>query len=173
MIKRLPPSALAFLYAGFASAWIVLSGHALNFITDDPGLLERLEILKGIGFVAVTTLLLYVLLKVQGHAQAGYEILHNVEFPWPVAEVTRQHHERIDGTGYPRGLKGEDILLEARILAVADVVEAMSSHRPYRPGLGVDNALANIEQGRGAKFDPQVVDACLRMFRQEGYKLPA
>jgi putative two-component system response regulator len=112
------------------------------------------------------------LLKVQGHAQAGYEILHNVDFPWPVAEVTRQHHERIDGTGYPRGLKGEDILLEARILAVADVVEAMSSHRPYRPGLGVEKALETIEQGRGTTFDSQVADACLRMFRQDGYKLP-
>ena len=90
---------------------------------------------------------------IQGHAQASYDVLKDVEFPWPVAEVALQHHERMDGSGYPQGLKGEAILLEARIMAVADVVEAMSSHRPYRPGLGIEAALAEIERGRGTAYD--------------------
>ncbi len=109
---------------------------------------------------------------VKGHAQASFDVLKNVAFPWPVAEVARQHHERVDGSGYPRGLKGEEILLEARILAVADVVEAMSSHRPYRAGLGMDQALAEIERGRGSSYDPVVADACLRLFRERGFQLP-
>ena len=96
---------------------------------------------------------------VQEHAQAGYEVLKNVKFPWQIAEVVQQHHERIDGSGYPQGLKGEAILLKARILAVADVVEAMSSHRPYRPARGIEAALAEIERGRGTFFDTNVVDA--------------
>ena len=110
---------------------------------------------------------------IQGHPQASYEVLKAVEFPWPVAEVALQHHERIDGSGYPQGLKGEAILLEARIMAVADVVEAMSSHRPYRPGLGIDKALAEIERGRGTSYDPAVADACLKLFRDGGYAIPA
>ena len=110
---------------------------------------------------------------VQGHPRAGYEVLKDVQFPWPVAQVTLQHHERMDGSGYPQGLKGESILLEARIMAVADVVEAMASHRPYRPGLGIDKALAEIEHGRGTLYDPDVADACLRLFRQKGYAIPA
>jgi PAS domain S-box-containing protein len=110
---------------------------------------------------------------VKEHAQLGYEILQEVEFPWPVAEITRQHHERLDGSGYPRGLKDGEILLEARILAVADVVEAMSSHRPYRPGMGIDAALAEIERGAGKLYDGDVAAACLRLFREKGYTLPA
>jgi len=110
---------------------------------------------------------------VQGHAQASYDVLKGVEFPWPVAQVALQHHERIDGSGYPQGLKGEAILLEARIMAVADVVEAMSSHRPYRAGLGIDMALAEIERGRGTAYDADAADACLRLFRKKCYKLPA
>jgi PAS domain S-box-containing protein len=112
------------------------------------------------------------LLMVKGHAQASYEILKNVEFPWPVAQVALQHHERMDGSGYPQGLKGEDILLEARVLSVADVVEAMSSHRPYRAGLGIDTALTEIERGRGGAYDPDVADACLKLFREKGYQFP-
>ena len=111
-------------------------------------------------------------LMVKGHPQASYEILKNVEFPWPVAQVALQHHERMDGSGYPQGLKGEEILLEARIMSVADVVEAMSSHRPYRAGLGIDKALAEIERGRGSAYDPVVVDACLKLFRENRYELP-
>jgi PAS domain S-box-containing protein len=110
---------------------------------------------------------------VKQHSQLGFEILKEVEFPWPVAEVTWQHHERMDGSGYPRGLKGDEILLEARILAVADTVEAMSSHRPYRAGLGLDKALAEIERGRDTQYCVLAVDACLRLFREKGYTLPA
>jgi PAS domain S-box-containing protein len=106
---------------------------------------------------------------IQGHAQAGYDIVKGVDFPWPIAQMVRQHHERLDGSGYPQGLKGEEILPEARILAVADVVEAMMSHRPYRAALGIDAALAEIEQGRGRLFDPEAVDACIALFRQRGF----
>jgi PAS domain S-box-containing protein len=109
----------------------------------------------------------YSLIKM--HPQAGYDILKGVDFSWPIAEMVLQHHERMDGSGYPRGLKGEEILQGARILVVADVVEAMSSHRPYRPGLGVDAALTEINRGRGTQYDPQVVDACVALFRERGY----
>ena len=109
---------------------------------------------------------------IQGHAQAGYDVLKNVKFPWLLAEVALQHHERMDGSGYPQGLKGEAILLEARIMAVADVIEAMSSHRPYRPGAGIEKALAEIEQGRGTSYAANVVDACLTLFRDMGYAIP-
>jgi len=107
------------------------------------------------------------------HPQSGHDILKGIDFPWPVALMVLQHHERLDGSGYPQGLKGEQIILEARILAVADVVEAMASHRPYRPGLGIDKALAEIERGRGVVYDAQVADACLRLFREKSYLLPA
>jgi PAS domain S-box-containing protein/putative nucleotidyltransferase with HDIG domain len=110
---------------------------------------------------------------IKGHAQQGYEILKGVDFPWPVAEVARQHHERMDGSGYPRGLKGEEIILEARILAVADVVESMGSHRPYRPTLGVEKALDEIERNGGRFYDPHVTAACLRLFREKNYSIPA
>ncbi|MBI2318299.1 MAG: PAS domain S-box protein, partial [Betaproteobacteria bacterium] len=110
---------------------------------------------------------------IKGHAQASYDVLKNVGFPWPVADIALQHHERMDGSGYPQGLKGEAILLEARIMAVADVIEAMSSHRPYRPGLGIDKALAEIERGRGTAYDPVIADACLKLFREKGYAVPA
>lgn len=109
---------------------------------------------------------------IQGHAQASYDVLSRMQWPWPVADVALQHHERMDGSGYPQGLKGEAILVEARIMAVADVVEAMSSHRPYRPGLGIFKALAEIELGRGPKYDVDVADACLRLFRDQAFALP-
>jgi PAS domain S-box-containing protein len=109
---------------------------------------------------------------IQGHSQSSYDVLKEVEFPWPVAQIALQHHERMDGSGYPQNLKGESILLESRIMAVADVVEAMSSHRPYRPGLGIDKALAEIERGRGTAYDVNVTDACLRLFREKHYQLP-
>lgn len=112
----------------------------------------------------------YSLIKT--HAQAGYDILKDIDFPWPIAQTVLQHHERLDGTGYPQGLKGDQICLEARILCVADVVEAMSSHRPYRPGLGVDAALQEIARGRGTQFDPLIVDACRRLFREKSYVFP-
>jgi PAS domain S-box-containing protein len=109
----------------------------------------------------------YSLIKM--HPQAGYDILKGVDFSWPIAEMVRQHHERMDGSGYPQGLKGEEILPGARILIVADVVEAMSSHRPYRAGLGIDAALNEIIRGRGTHYDPQVVDACVALFRERAY----
>jgi PAS domain S-box-containing protein/putative nucleotidyltransferase with HDIG domain len=108
---------------------------------------------------------------IKTHPQAGYDIVKNIKFPWPVAVMVHQHHERLDGSGYPQGLKGDAIALEARILAVADVVEAMASHRPYRAGLGIDVALKEIESKRGLWFDPAAVDACLRLFREKGYTL--
>lgn len=109
---------------------------------------------------------------VKGHPQAGYDILRDIEFPWPVAEVILQHHERVDGSGYPNGLTGDEILLEARILSVADVVEAIASHRPYRSALGIDAALEEISENRGIRYDPDAVDACLRLFHEKGYCFP-
>ncbi|MHB0927085.1 MAG: HD domain-containing phosphohydrolase [Gallionellaceae bacterium] len=103
------------------------------------------------------------------HPQAGYDILKGIDFPWPIAQMVLQHHERLDGSGYPQGLKGEDILLEARILAVADVVEAISAHRPYRAGLGIEVAMEEITKNRGIFYDPQAVDACVALFREQGY----
>ena len=160
----------------------VAIGAELGF---DARRLEGLRVaghLHDIGKITVPTEILakpgklspieYQLIK--GHAQASYDVLKDVKFPsWPVAQVALQHHERMDGTGYPQGLKGEAILLEARIMAVADVVEAMSSHRPYRPGLGIDEALAEIERGRGTAYDADAADACLRLFREKRYRLPA
>ena len=108
---------------------------------------------------------------VKMHCQTGYDILKHIEFPWPIAEMVYQHHERMDGSGYPRRLKGDEILIEARIISVADVVEAMMAHRPYRPGLGIDRALAEIESNRGSLYDPSVVDACLRLIREKGFQV--
>jgi PAS domain S-box-containing protein len=104
---------------------------------------------------------------IKTHPRSGYDIIRGIDFPWPLADVVLQHHERMDGSGYPDGLKGDEILLDARILAVADIVEAMASHRPYRAGLGFERALEEIERGKGTQYDPQVVDACQRVFRDE------
>ena len=108
---------------------------------------------------------------VKTHAEMGGIILEKMDLPWPVAEIVSQHHERIDGSGYPNGIMGEAFWTEGRILAVADVVEAMSSHRPYRPSLGLEAALKEIESQRGLAFDPAAVDACLRLFRKKGYQI--
>ena len=102
---------------------------------------------------------------IKAHPEVGYDILKSIQFPWPVAQTILQHHERLDGSGYPAELKGNDIITEARIVAVSDVVEAMSSHRPYRPALGIDMALDEIEKGRGATYDPDAVDACINLFK--------
>lgn len=117
-------------------------------ILSKPGLLSEVE------FNVIKT-----------HPQVGYEILKTIEFPWPIADVVLQHHERMDGSTYPNGLKGDEIMLEARILGVADVVEAMASHRPYRPALGTDKALKEISQNSGKLFDREVVRACLSVFK--------
>jgi putative nucleotidyltransferase with HDIG domain len=108
---------------------------------------------------------------IREHPTHGYEILQDVESGWDLAEIVYQHHERLDGSGYPRGLKGEEIRLEARILSVADVVEAMASYRPYRPAVGLKEALEEIETKSGVLYDPEVVRVCLELFREKGYQL--
>jgi PAS domain S-box-containing protein len=107
---------------------------------------------------------------IKTHSQFGADVLKEIDFIWPVAETTLQHHERLDGSGYPQRLRGGKIILEARILAVADVVEAMCSHRPYRPALGVRKALQEIARGRGTRYDKQAVDACLKLFRKKHFE---
>ena len=106
---------------------------------------------------------------IQAHAQAGYDILKGLDFPWPIADIIIQHHERMDGSGYPRGLSGDRISIEARIIGVADVVETMSSHRPYRPSMGIEKALEEITLNSGTLYDSQVVDACLNIFNGKGF----
>ena len=106
---------------------------------------------------------------IRAHSQVGYDILKETDFPWPVAQIVLQHHERLDGSGYPQRLSGEEIILEARILAVADVVEAMASFRPYRPSRGLNKALEEISQNRGVLYDPEVVDVCLALFTEKGF----
>jgi len=108
---------------------------------------------------------------VKTHPQSGYEILKNITLPWPIAQIVLQHHERLDGSGYPLGLKDKEILLEAKIIGVADVVEAMASHRPYRPALGIEKALEEISQNKGLLYDSKVVDTCIKLFTEKGFKL--
>ncbi len=108
---------------------------------------------------------------IKTHPQYGYDILKTINFPWPIAQIVLQHHERLDGSGYPNRLKGDEILLYTRILTVADVVEAMASHRPYRASLGIDKALEEISNNKGKSYDPDVVNACVRLFTQKGFKL--
>ena len=107
---------------------------------------------------------------IRDHSQVGYDILKYIDFSYPIAEIVLQHHERLNGLGYPQGLKADKIMTEAKIIGVADVVEAMSSHRPYRPALGVDAALEEISQNKGILYDPEVVDACHRLFKEKGFK---
>ncbi len=108
---------------------------------------------------------------IKAHAEVGYNILKDIEFPWPVNIAVLQHHERLNGSGYPGGLLGQEIIVEARILAVADVVESMASHRPYRPALGVEKALVEILKNRGILFDEKVVDTCISLFEEKGFAL--
>ena len=110
----------------------------------------------------------YALIK--GHPQIGFDILKDIDFPYPIADIILQHHERINGSGYPKGLQGEDIFLEAKIIGVADVVEAMSSHRPYRPSLGIDVALEEIFKHKNILYDPEIVDICIKLFKEEGFE---
>ncbi len=136
--------------------------HDLGKIHVPAEILARPGKLKDIEFMLIKT-----------HAQAGYDILKDVDFPWPIADIIRQHHEKLDGSGYPQGLKDGQILLESRIMTVADVVEAMASHRPYRAALGIEVALKEIERGRGSAYDPQVADACLKLFREGNFAFQA
>jgi len=108
----------------------------------------------------------------QAHAQAGYDILKGIESPWPIADIIFQHHERMNGSGYPQGLSGDSISIEARIIGVCDVVETMASHRPYRPSMGMERALDEIIRHRGVLYDPVVVDACLEVFNEQGFEFP-
>ncbi len=110
---------------------------------------------------------------IREHSGVAYEILKDIEFPWPIAAMVYQHHEREDGSGYPQGLKAGEILPGAKIIAVADIVESMSSHRPYRPAQGLEGALAEVERGRGVQYSAPVVDACLSLFRKRDYRFPS
>jgi putative two-component system response regulator len=103
------------------------------------------------------------------HPQVSFDILKNIPFPWPIAQIVLQHHERLDGSGYPQGLAGDDILLESRILAVADVTEATSSFRPYRPARGIEAALMKISQNKGTRYDAAAVSACQALFAEDGF----
>jgi putative nucleotidyltransferase with HDIG domain len=106
---------------------------------------------------------------IRTHSQAGYDILKDIDFPWPIARIILEHHERMDGSGYPHGITGNDILIESRILAVADVVEAIASYRPYRPALGLDHALEIISKGSGTLYDANVVTTCIKLFHEKGF----
>ena len=132
--------------------------HDLGKIAIPAGILNKPGRISDIEFELIKT-----------HSRVGYNILKDIDFPWPIAQVVLQHHERMDSSGYPFGLTGEKIILEARILAVADVVEAMASHRPYRPALGIDKALEEITQNRNTLYDAKVVDICLRLFREKRF----
>jgi HD-GYP domain-containing protein (c-di-GMP phosphodiesterase class II) len=153
-------------------------GRELNF---SPDRLEGLFIASAIHDIGKISLPAEILSKpsqlnhlerslIQAHAQAGHDILRVVDFPWPVATIVLQHHERLNGTGYPQGLAGEDILEEAGIVGVADVVETMSSHRPYRPSIGLDKALEEIAQHKGVLYHPAAVDACIRLIREKRFE---
>jgi len=107
---------------------------------------------------------------IKNYPKVGYDILKKVDFPWPIAEIVLQHQEKIDGSGYPRGLKGDEICIEAKILGVANVVEAMSSYKSYRPALSIDEALAEISKNKNILFDPKVVDTCIKLFEEKGFK---
>jgi putative two-component system response regulator len=133
--------------------------HDLGKISVPAEILSRPGLLTEMEFEIIKT-----------HPQAGYDILKDMKFPWPLARIVLQHHERMDGSGYPQGLSGENTLMEARILAVADVVEAMASHRPYRPALGIDVALKKISKNKGVLYDPEVVDACLKVFTENSFR---
>ena len=130
--------------------------HDLGKISVPAEILSKPTKLTNIEFSLIKT-----------HSQSGYDILKDIDFPWPVARTVLEHHERMNGSGYPNGLTGDNILMESRILAVADVVEAMASHRPYRPSLGIDAALEEIEKNKGTFYDNAVADACLRLFREK------
>jgi PAS domain S-box-containing protein len=134
--------------------------HDLGKISVPAEILSKPTKLTNIEFSLIKT-----------HSQSGHDILKDINFPWPVAKIVLGHHERMNGSGYPYGLMGNNILLESRIIAVADVVESMGSHRPYRPSLGIEAALEEIEKNKGTFYDSTVADACVRLFRENSYQL--
>jgi PAS domain S-box-containing protein/putative nucleotidyltransferase with HDIG domain len=150
----------------------------MGLSSDSVDIIRMAGIIHDIGKISIPAEILskpgklsdmeFSLIKV--HSQTGYDILKDVELPYPIAKIVLQHHERLNGSGYPQGLKNGQILLEAKIISVADVVEAISSHRPYRPGFGIDVALEEIEKNAGVLYDAEVVDVCLRLFRKKGFK---
>jgi putative two-component system response regulator len=145
------------------------TAKAIGFPKDRLEGIKVMGLLHDIGKIIVPAEILakprklseYEFLFIKSHSQAGYDILKEIEFPWPVAKAVQQHHERLNGTGYPLGLSGDEIIQEARILAIADVVESMSSHRPYRPALGIEAAMKEIADNKGVLYDPEAVDALL------------
>jgi PAS domain S-box-containing protein len=155
----------------------VAMGRAIGLTEDRIEGLQMTALVHDIGKIMVPTEILskptglsnaeYELIKT--HPQIAYDILKDIKFPWPLAQTVLQHHERVDGSGYPYGLKGSDIIPEARLLAVADVVEAMASHRPYRPAVGLKEALNEIRGKRGIIYDSDAVDACIHVFTEEDF----
>jgi HD-GYP domain-containing protein (c-di-GMP phosphodiesterase class II) len=151
----------------------------MNLPTDKIDGMRMAAIIHDIGKISVPSEILTKPTKltdlefgiIKTHAQSGYDIPKDIEFPWPIARIVWEHHERMDGSGYPKRLVAEETLLESRILCVADVVESMASHRPYRPSLGIGAALKEIENNKGTLYDAGVVDACLRIFMDKGYQL--
>lgn len=170
--------------AGHQGRVACLSGdiaRALGFDADRVRGLELAASIHDLGKIAVPSGILNKpgrlspaeIALVRTHAQAGYEVLREVHFVWPVAEIVRQHHERLDGSGYPRGLKSGEILPETKVVVVADVVEAMAGPRPYRAALGIEAALAEIRQGRGTLYDSDAANACIALFREGRYFINA
>lgn len=153
--------------------------QVMNLPSDTIYGLRMAAVLHDLGKIAVPAEILsrpgplnqleYGLIK--NHVQYGYDILKKIEFPWPLAKIVYQHHERMNGSGYPQGLKGEEIILEARILAVADVLETISSHRPYRASLGMPQALEELTENRGTLYDADVVDACIQLASEEQFQI--
>jgi PAS domain S-box-containing protein len=151
----------------------------MGLTTDQIAGLQTASIIHDIGKISVPAEILTKPTKlsaiefslIKTHALSGYDILKDIEFPWPLARIVLEHHERIDGSGYPHGLTGEKVLLESKILAVADAVEAIASDRPYRPARGIDAALEEIEKNKGSIYDSVVADVCLRLFKEKGFQL--
>ena len=137
--------------------------HLASLVHDIGKISVPVEILTKPGRISETEFRL-----IKAHPEVGHDILKAIEFPWPIAKIVLQHHEKVDGSGYPSGLKGDEILLEAKVITVADVVEAMASFRPYRAALGLEEALAEVSRNRGVLFDPVVVAACVRVFSVDG-----
>jgi putative two-component system response regulator len=149
----------------------------MGFAQDEMEGIRIAGLLHDIGKISIPTDILnkpgrisqYEYMLIQEHPQSGYEILKDIRFEHPIVEVILQHHERVNGSGYPHGLKGKKIMREAKIMAVADVVEAMASHRPYRPSLGIDKALEEITKNRGVLYELKIVDVCLALFRDRDF----
>lgn len=145
------------------SEWQIIGIHVAGLLHDVGKVAVPVEILSKPGKITEDEFSI-----IKNHCRVGYKILQKIDFPWPVTEAILQHHERLNGSGYPEGLSGERIIFQARILGVADVVEAMSSHRPYRPALGLEIALQEISQASGVLYDSEVVDACLGLLDKNG-----